>query len=56
MQSSLKISFERDLRLALYRHWSVEASLRHSIYTACKLKLWTLRGEKKMQELLAEMG
>ena len=45
-----------SLQLALYRHWTVEASLRHSMYPAVKLKLWTLRGEKRLQELLAEMG
>lgn len=26
------------------------------MYSACKLKLWTLRGEKKLHELLVEMG
>lgn len=54
--TSLKIHFENDLRLVLYRHWSVEASLKYSMYTACKLKLWSLRGDKKLQELLADMG
>lgn len=54
--TSLKINFENDLRLTLYRHWSVEASLKFSMYTACKLKLWSLRGDKKLQELLADMG
>ncbi|KAG8237994.1 hypothetical protein J437_LFUL017714, partial [Ladona fulva] len=42
--------------MALYRHWTVESSIRNTMYTACKLKLWTLRGEKKMNELMAEMG
>ncbi|KAJ4426617.1 hypothetical protein ANN_26415 [Periplaneta americana] len=55
-KTALKITYDRDLQLALYRHWTVEASLRHSMYSAVKLKLWTLRGEKKLHELLAEMG
>lgn len=51
VQSAIKIYFEKDLHLALYRHWSVYESLRNSKYSACKLKLWTLRGEKRVHEL-----
>ncbi|XP_071517437.1 cell division control protein 45 homolog isoform X2 [Panulirus ornatus] len=52
----LRISFEKELRLALYRHWSFVESMRHSLYSATTLKLWTLKGEKRLHELLAEMG
>ncbi|XP_047097509.1 cell division control protein 45 homolog [Schistocerca piceifrons] len=52
----LKITYTKDLLLALYRHWTVESSLRYSVYPSCKLRLWTLKGEKKMNELLVEMG
>lgn len=51
-----KITFENDLHLVLYKHWSVIESMRYSRYSACKLRLWTLRGEKKLYELLVEMG
>lgn len=51
-----RISYIKDLQLALYRHWTVEASLRHSMYSACKLKLWTLKGQRRLQELLVDMG
>ncbi|KAK7865622.1 hypothetical protein R5R35_009788 [Gryllus longicercus] len=54
--TGVKITFGKDLQLALYRHWTVEASLRYSRYSATKLRLWTLRGESKVQELLAEIG
>ncbi|XP_030380764.1 cell division control protein 45 homolog [Scaptodrosophila lebanonensis] len=54
--SATKISFENDLHLVLYRHWTVTESMRYSRYAACKLKLWTLRGEKRLHELLVEMG
>lgn len=54
--TGLQITFEKDLDLLLYRHWTVDAAFRHSQLTACKLRLWSLRGEKKMQELLLEMG
>lgn len=54
--TSLKITYEKDLRLVLYRHWSVESSLKFSMFTACKMKLWSHRGGKKLYELLADMG
>ncbi|CAG9862231.1 unnamed protein product [Phyllotreta striolata] len=56
VKTSLKIKFENDLRLTLYRHWSVESSLKYSMFTAVKMKLWSLKGDKKLQELLADMG
>ncbi|XP_068210074.1 cell division control protein 45 homolog [Palaemon carinicauda] len=52
----LRITFEKELQLALYRHCSLVESMRHSLYTATSLKLWTLKGEKRLCELLAEMG
>lgn len=54
--TSLKITFEQDLKLMLYRHWSVKDSLKYSMFTACKLKLWSYKGDKKLNELLADMG
>lgn len=56
IQGAIKINYENDLHLALYRHWSVYESLKHSLYPACKLKLWTLRGEMTLHEFLVEMG
>lgn len=56
MSSGLKISYEKDLKLILCRHWSVESSLKYSMFTACKMKLWSHRGSKKLYELLADMG
>ncbi|XP_013782341.1 cell division control protein 45 homolog, partial [Limulus polyphemus] len=52
----MKISFDKELQLALYRHWSLIESLRNTTYTACKFKLWTLKGQKKLHEFLAELG
>ncbi|XP_018008865.1 cell division control protein 45 homolog [Hyalella azteca] len=50
------ITFQKDVQLSLYRHWSLVESMRHSPLTATSLKLWTHKGEKKMFELLAELG
>ncbi|XP_014615036.1 PREDICTED: cell division control protein 45 homolog isoform X1 [Polistes canadensis] len=55
-QSIVRITYDKDLRLVLYRHWTVEASLRHSMPTAVSLRLWSIRGEQRLKELLAEMG
>ncbi|XP_068452375.1 cell division control protein 45 homolog [Clinocottus analis] len=52
----MRISFEYDLRLSLYQHWSLYESICNSCYTACNFKLWTLNGQKKLQEFLADMG
>ncbi|KAJ8678177.1 hypothetical protein QAD02_013964, partial [Eretmocerus hayati] len=54
--SAIKISFDKDLQLALYHHWTVEDSLRHSIPSAVALRLWSMKGEQRLRELLAEMG
>lgn len=45
-----------SLQLALYRHWTVECSLKYTMFTAVALKLWAIKGEKRLQKLLAEMG
>lgn len=55
-QTAIKITYENDLHLALYRHWSVRDSIINSMYSACQLKLWTLNGRTKLDELLVEMG
>ncbi|XP_065891075.1 cell division control protein 45 homolog isoform X1 [Dysidea avara] len=54
--NSLKITFDNELRLLLYRHWTLYDSLCHSAYTACRFRVWTTKGQKKLQEFLAEMG
>ncbi|CAL8296364.1 cell division control protein 45 homolog [Gadus morhua] len=52
----MRISFEYDLRLTLYQHWSLFESICNSTYTSCNFKLWSLNGQKKLQEFLADMG
>ncbi|MBN3314168.1 CDC45 protein, partial [Atractosteus spatula] len=52
----MRISFEYDLRLALYQHWSLYESICNSCYTSSSFKLWSIHGQKKLQEFLADMG
>ena len=35
----MKLSFEKELNLNLYRHWTVYDSLCHTLYTASKFKI-----------------
>lgn len=51
-----RISFEYDLCLVLYQHWSLHESLYNTSYTAARFKLWSVHGEKRLQEFLADMG
>ncbi|XP_073917316.1 cell division control protein 45 homolog isoform X2 [Castor canadensis] len=51
-----RISFEYDLCLALYQHWSLHDSLCNTSYTAARFKLWSVHGQKQLQEFLADMG
>ena len=52
----MKLSFEKELNLNLYRHWTVYDSLCHTLYTASKFKIWTLKGKQRLSEFLAELG
>ncbi|XP_010619022.1 cell division control protein 45 homolog isoform X4 [Fukomys damarensis] len=51
-----RISFEYDLCLALYHHWSLYDSLCNTGYTSARFKLWSVHGQKRLQEFLADMG
>ena len=40
----------------LYRHWSIAQSLRHTPYISSRFKAFTLKGEYKISEFLADIG
>jgi cell division control protein 45 len=50
------IAYAKDLQLTLYRHWSLYESLRHTQNVACRLRVWHVRGQRRLLELLAEAG
>jgi cell division control protein 45 len=52
----MKLTYQKELNLHLYRHWSISESLHHTIYTAAKFKIWTHKGKQKLSEFLAELG
>ena len=52
----MKINAERELRLYLYRHWSIWESFYHSLFTMSQFKLWSLRGQRKHLDFLSSIG
>lgn len=52
----LNISYEKDLNLRLYREWSLYDSLQHTMYVACKFKIWKFRGNRRLHTFLADLG
>ncbi|XP_065055288.1 cell division control protein 45 homolog [Rhopilema esculentum] len=54
--SSLRLSYEDDLGITLYRHWSLFDSICNTRYTACKFRIWTMKGQKKLHDFLASLG
>ena len=46
----------KDLRIMLYRHWSLYESLYYSNYIAAKLGIWKEPGKRKLNEILAQIG
>lgn len=52
----MKISGDRELNLSLYRHWTLFKALQHTAYTAMKFRTFSLKGEDKLQEFLADLG
>lgn len=54
--NSMRINFIDEMRLDLYRHWTIYDSLCNSCYTACKFKVWSMKGHKNLLEFLADMG
>ncbi len=53
---SMKLAFDKELNLNLYRHWTIYKSMEHTLHTAEKFNMWTLKGKHKLSEFLAELG
>ena len=52
----MKFFFLKASLIYLYRHWSILESISHTPYTAAKFKAFTLKGEHKISEFLADIG
>ncbi|CAG7837238.1 unnamed protein product [Allacma fusca] len=53
-RDAMKLLFEKEICLHLYRHWNIHESLAVTPYFACKFKFWT--GEKQMNRFLLDIG
>lgn len=52
----LKIRFERELYLFLYRSWSIYESAKVTPYVSNTLKTWSVDGSRRFHQLLAHLG
>jgi len=52
----MKINFERGINLTLLRHWTLFDSIQHTSYMAMKFKLFSVKGERKLLDFLADLG
>jgi hypothetical protein len=50
------IEYVDDLRLMLYRHWTLYDSMYHSSYFASRLGIWKGKGRNYLVNLLAKIG
>ncbi|CAL8098894.1 unnamed protein product [Calicophoron daubneyi] len=55
-KAKVEITFEDELTLWLYKHWSLKQTLETSMITASRFKLFTEGGQKRMQEFLVHLG
>lgn len=53
---TMKVVSETELDLVLYRHWSILETIKHTPYIAAEFKAFTLKGEHKISEFLADIG
>ncbi|KJH50484.1 CDC45-like protein [Dictyocaulus viviparus] len=52
----LRVSFEKELPLAMYSHWSLYRAMVVNEHFACKTRNWTQRGDSDVKHLLASLG
>uniref|UniRef100_F1KWB4 Cell division control protein 45 n=1 Tax=Ascaris suum TaxID=6253 RepID=F1KWB4_ASCSU len=52
----LRISFDKELLLPMYAHWSLYKSMITDEHFVCRTQFWQQRGEAKMRSLLATLG
>ncbi|KAK6046464.1 CDC45-like protein [Cooperia oncophora] len=52
----LRVSFEKELPLAMYSHWSLYRAMNVNEHFACKTRNWTQKGDSEVKHLLAHLG
>ncbi|KAI1709309.1 CDC45-like protein domain-containing protein [Ditylenchus destructor] len=52
----LRISFDKELTLPLYSHWSLYKSMSNDNIFVCQSKLWTQKGDQSLKHILAKLG
>ncbi|KNE67878.1 hypothetical protein, variant [Allomyces macrogynus ATCC 38327] len=56
LSAAVRVAREPDVRVPLYRHWTLWDALAHARGISCRLATWTSRGVDRLQFLLTKMG
>ncbi|KAJ3369611.1 hypothetical protein GGF31_005128 [Allomyces arbusculus] len=56
LAAAVRVAREPDVRVPLYRHWTLWDALAHARGISCRLATWTPRGVDRLQFLLTKMG
>lgn len=51
-----RITANEDYRFFLYRHWNLYDAMLYSNYVSTNMALWTARGKKTLERLIAKIG
>ncbi|CAD5218527.1 unnamed protein product [Bursaphelenchus okinawaensis] len=54
--STLRISFNKELPIPLYNHWTLHQSVVHDVSFITSCRLWTQQGAHKLRETYATLG
>ncbi|VDK66888.1 unnamed protein product [Anisakis simplex] len=52
----LRISFDKELTIPMYAHWSLYKGMINDEYFMCRTQFWQQRGDARMKALLADLG
>uniref|UniRef100_A0A915DAB1 Cell division control protein 45 n=1 Tax=Ditylenchus dipsaci TaxID=166011 RepID=A0A915DAB1_9BILA len=52
----LRVSFDKELTLPMYAHWSVYDSICNESLFICQSRLWSQKGEHSLKHILAKLG
>ncbi|KAI6231497.1 hypothetical protein M3Y95_00388000 [Aphelenchoides besseyi] len=53
---NFRISFDRELQLPLYRHWTLNDSIFNNLFFICKARMWSHVGKDLVKHVYASLG
>lgn len=55
-KAKVEVTFEDELSLWLYKHWSLKETMETTMLTASRFKLFTEVGQRRLLEFLVHIG